>query len=183
MIFALLTSSPSIGFTRGSIPVHKLGHCGYITANFSIACAYYCENFNFKPSDILLGKDDSIIICFFHVDLGQDYSDHHSFFLAEPFGPMEPGKPHHAAFEVESIDTNFIGHDFLASKGYKSFWGVGRHVEGSQVFDYWFDLDGFLVEHYADGDLVNEDTPTNIGPFVPGQPWGPPPTMMAPPEP
>lgn len=97
------------------------------------------------------------MIIFYHVDLGQEYSEHHSFFLAAPHGPLQPGKAHHAAFEVESIDKQFIGHDYLDSQGYDPFWGVGRHIEGSQVFDYWFDLDGFLVEHYADGDLVNED--------------------------
>jgi hypothetical protein len=30
---------------------------------------------------------------------------------------------------------------------------------GSQVFDYWFDTSKFILEHYADGDLVNKDTP------------------------
>lgn len=47
---------------------------------------------------------------------------------------------------------------------------------GSQVFDYWFDTSGFMVEHYADGDLVNRDTPIAN---VPADPkalsvWGPP---------
>lgn len=123
--------------------------------------------------------DNVATMIFFHVDLGQNYSDHHCFFLVRPIGPLTPGQPHHAAFEVENIDSQFIGHEYLERKGYKSFWGVGRHMEGSQVFDYWFDLDGFVLEHYADGDLVNEDTETgwveirsesgqnNWGPAVP----------------
>ena len=28
-----------------------------------------------------------------------------------------------------------------------------------QIFDYWWDTTGFMIEHYADGDLVNEETP------------------------
>ena len=100
---------------------------------------------------------------FMHVDLGKEYSDHHSFFVAKQMGPQPIGA-HHSAFEVESIDVNMVGHEYLTMKGYNSFWGVGRHVEGSQVFDYWFDLDGFLVEHYADGDLVNGDLPVSIIP-------------------
>jgi hypothetical protein len=32
---------------------------------------------------------------------------------------------------------------------------------GSQIFDYWFDKSGFILEHYVDGDLVNDETPTN----------------------
>lgn len=34
---------------------------------------------------------------------------------------------------------------------------------GSQIFDYWWDPTGFMVEHYVDGDLVNEKTPTGRG--------------------
>ena len=46
------------------------------------------------------------------------------------------------------------------AKGYDPAWGVGRHILGSQVFDYWFTPDDFLVEHYSDGDLVNCHTET-----------------------
>jgi Glyoxalase/Bleomycin resistance protein/Dioxygenase superfamily len=166
--------------TRGAIPIHKLGHCGYVPKDINATCDFYCENFNFKPSDVLLDPNGEIMIIFMHVDLGKDYSDHHSFFLAQPFGPSVPGTTHHAAFEVESIDTQFVGHEYLQSKGYQAFWGVGRHIEGSQVFDYWFDLDGFLVEHYTDGDIVNEEHPITYvenRDLNSGSNWGPGPLM------
>lgn len=53
---------------------------------------------------------------------------------------------------------------------------VPQHVLGSQVFDYWFDTSGFIVEHYADGDLVNRDTPIANVPAGPKAlaVWGPP---------
>lgn len=48
----------------------------------------------------------------------------------------------------------------MVKKGYQLAWGVGRHILGSQLFDYWYQNgDGFKVEHYADGDLVNQRTP------------------------
>ncbi len=78
---------------------------------------------------------------------------------------------------------------WLAKKEYKSVWGVGRHVLGSQIFDYWWDPTGYMVEvsshinnlspsiplnmclklimmmqHYTDGDTVNSDTPIGYGP-------------------
>ena len=28
-----------------------------------------------------------------------------------------------------------------------------------RIFDYWWDTTGNMIEHYADGDLVNKDTP------------------------
>lgn len=76
---------------------------------------------------------------------------------------------------THDFDSQALGHQWLAKKGYESVWGVGRHILGSQVFDYWWNPDRFMIEHYVDGDLVNEDTPlafdraTNEGLAV----WGP----------
>ena len=50
-----------------------------------------------------------------------------------------------------------------------------RHVLGNQIFDYWFDESGFEMEHYADGDLVNCDTPVTCEESGPNTfyVWGP----------
>jgi hypothetical protein len=64
---------------------------------------------------------------------------------------------HHTSFEVDDFDTQLIGHEWLLKKKYKLVWGVGRRVLGSQIFDYWRDPSGFTIEHYADGDLLNQD--------------------------
>ena len=37
------------------------------------------------------------------------------------------------------------------------YWGIGRHVLGGQVFDYWKDPLGFTVEHWTDSDLLTAD--------------------------
>jgi hypothetical protein len=70
---------------------------------------------------------------------------------------------HHCSFEVHDFDTQKLGHQWLAAKKYKSVWGVGRHVLGSQIFDYWWDTTGNMIEHYTDGDLINKDTPIGYG--------------------
>lgn len=100
---------------------------------------------------------------------------------------------HHSSFEVNDHDTQVIGHDWLSSKGWVNCWGVGRHVLGSQIFDYWsvpeaidvgiantdglprFDASGNIVEHYSDGDLVNQNTPVSKEPAGPQSlyVWGP----------
>lgn len=49
-----------------------------------------------------------------------------------------------------------------------------RHVHGSQIFDYWYDPNKFIVEHYADGDLVNEDTKLLRAEAGNMAVWGPP---------
>merc|ERR1711990_1404124 len=33
--------------------------------------------------------------------------------------------------------------------------GIGRHINGSQVYDYWHDPFGFQLEHWTDGDQFN----------------------------
>lgn len=97
-----------------------------------------------------------VVGMFAHLDLGPLPTDHHCFFLN-----VVPSSPHihHCSFEVHDYDTQHLGHQWLAMKGYKSVWGVGRHILGSQIFDYWWDPAGNMVEHYADGDVVNENTP------------------------
>ena len=61
----------------------------------------------------------------------------------------------HAAFEVEDIDAVMLGHDHLKQAGYEHHAGIGRHVLGAQVFDYWRDPWGHVLEHFTDGDLLN----------------------------
>jgi len=80
---------------------------------------------------------------------------------------------HHSSYEVADFDTQLIGHQWLAGKGWKSVWGVGRHILGSQIFDYWQDPSGFKIEHYADGDVVNADTPSRREVAGAISVWGP----------
>lgn len=94
---------------------------------------------------------------FYALDLGDDYTDHHCFFHFQTFPGQEYTGPHHSSFEVHDFDVQLQGHYHLESKGYKLMWGVGRHLLGSQIFDYWYDTDGFIVEHYADGDVINRN--------------------------
>jgi hypothetical protein len=53
---------------------------------------------------------------------------------------------HHASFEVHDFDTQQLGHQWLAKQNYTSVWGVGRHILGSQIFDYWWDTTGNMIE-------------------------------------
>jgi len=149
-------------FKQGPALVHKLGHYGYTTTMFDEDVAFYTQNFNFIPSDILYEVEDGReidAVTFMHLDQGQEYSDHHTLFFNRAPPSFDGGKHriHHCSFEVEDFDTQLLGHDYLLTKGHTLIWGVGRHIFGSQIFDYWKDPSGFAIEHYADGDLMNED--------------------------
>ncbi|KAI1437925.1 Glyoxalase/Bleomycin resistance protein/Dihydroxybiphenyl dioxygenase [Xylaria sp. CBS 124048] len=144
-------------FKKGPAPVHKLGHFGVRTTNFAKAYEFYTSRFNFFASDILHDADNIDRIVFFRINRGRKPVDHHSFFFAE--GPSY--KVHHSSFETHDFDTQALGHHWLREKGYKNAWGIGRHVLGSQIFDYWYDPSDFILEHYADGDQVNDYEPTH----------------------
>jgi hypothetical protein len=81
----------------------------------------------------------------------------------------------HSAYEVVDLDALGQGQQILKSKKYKHVWGIGRHLLGSQLFDYWKDPHGMEFEHYADGDVFTSDHPTTYHPMDPGNvySWGP----------
>ena len=94
---------------------------------------------------------------FYRLDRGDEEVDHHVFFFAEG----DPYRVHHSSFETHDFDTQVLGHDWLREKGYKNCWGVGRHVLGSQIFDYWKDPWGHELEHWTDGDLFTAEDGSN----------------------
>src|ERR1700730_2721806 len=59
----------------------------------------------------------------------------------------------------------------MRAQGYHHVWGLGRHLLGSQLFDYWRDPDGFELEHYTDGDLFTADFETTYSPFDMSSLW------------
>ncbi|KAH6970459.1 Glyoxalase/Bleomycin resistance protein/Dihydroxybiphenyl dioxygenase [Ilyonectria sp. MPI-CAGE-AT-0026] len=168
----------NLGPFNGSISKHRLGkfvflclhrsyglnNYGFIVAKWDEEIKWYTSNFNIVPSDVLSlpTNNDIDVIAFMHLDLGERFSDHHSLFLSRA-APGEHDRLHHTSYEVEDFDTQLLGHDWLASKGHKAVWGVGRHILGSQIFDYWRDPSGFIIEHYTDGDLVNVHAGTKRG--------------------
>jgi catechol 2,3-dioxygenase-like lactoylglutathione lyase family enzyme len=147
--------------------VKRIGHAVVRVSDFEKSEAWYKSRFGFVTSDeVYLGDPKNVVTAFMRCDLGEEYSDHHTFLCV---GLGEPGFDH-AAFEVEDIDAVMVGHDHLEKAGYAHHAGIGRHVLGSQVFDYWKDPWGHVLEHFTDGDLLNRHHPT--GSFDPGTALG-----------
>ncbi|KAK7743279.1 hypothetical protein SLS53_004364 [Cytospora paraplurivora] len=143
-------------FEKRPTPIHKLGHFGMCVTNFKKAYEFYSTYFNFFPSELVHNDAGEDVTVFFRLDHGAEKVDHHSFFFFE--GPR--CHVHHSSFETHDFDAQVLGHDWLRHKGYENCWGVGRHIMGSQIFDYWFDPSRFVLEHYVDGDLLNNTYPT-----------------------
>jgi catechol 2,3-dioxygenase-like lactoylglutathione lyase family enzyme len=162
----------------GPAHVKRLGHGVLNVTDFRRSEAWYKERFGFITSDEIAieGFPDSIG-AFMRCDRGDQPTDHHTLFL------MGLGTPkfNHAAFEVADLDDLMAGNQHLKDKGRSHEWGVGRHILGSQIFDYWRDPWGHAVEHWTDGDRMNAGFGSNkVGiEELLGTQWGPaaPPTM------
>lgn len=159
---------------RGPSHVKRLGHCVLNVKNFRESEAWYKSRFGLITSDeVNLGSPDQVLGAFLRCDRGSIPSDHHTLFL---LGTGKPGF-NHAAYEVADFDDLMCGHDWLKEKGRHHEWGVGRHVLGSQIFDYWRDPWGHTLEHWTDGDLLDAawgSRTATIQEALRTQ-WGPPP--------
>lgn len=78
------------------------------------------------------------VAMFAHIDRGEELVDHHSLFLVSRPPHIHESHVHHCSFEVHDFDTQLIGHDWMVKQKYHPAWGVGRHILGSQIFDYWY---------------------------------------------
>jgi catechol 2,3-dioxygenase-like lactoylglutathione lyase family enzyme len=157
----------------GPAQVKRLGHVVMLTRQHARMLSWLLRSFGLIVSDYqLLPGDAGPAIAFLRCDLGATPADHHSVALAAGFADSFE----HAAFEVQDLDAVALGGEHLRRQGWTRAWGIGRHILGSQLFDYWRDPDGMLIEHYADGDRFDADTPTESSPFSRHSlaQWGPP---------
>ena len=156
----------------GPSHVLRLGHEVITTPRPDELARWYRNTLGLLLSDEIYDEEEGqVLLSFSRIDRGEEYVDHHVFqTMAGPAGGI-----HHISFEVLDIDDLYIGHDCLANAGHRHVWGIGRHKQGSQIFDYWLDPSGIMYEHWIDSDLLNasatpgrDTVPNALGP------WGPP---------
>ena len=141
--------------------VVRLGHVVLLTPDFTGSMQWYKSRFGLIPTDVLCLKDGTPALAFNRFDRGNTPADHHSIVLT-----TYPVKGYdHSAYEVHDIDAVGLGQQMMKQKGHKHEWGIGRHILGSQLFDYWSDQDGFKFEHFADGDVFTSDYETGYHPL------------------
>ena len=136
----------------------KLGHVLLEAANFEEVCAWYTGRFGFIPSDVAVLPDGEPAATFFRLDLGDTPADHHTLALTINFTAGYG----HSAYEVVDADAVGMGQRVLQKKGWRHAWGIGRHILGSQIFDYWEDPWGAKHEHYCDGDVFTSKAPLGV---------------------
>ena len=155
--------------------VQRLGHVVVQSAKYSAALNWYLDNLGMIVSDFMFfagQRDRGPTMSFIRCDRGTTPADHHT--LAIALGPTN--RYVHSAYQVCDLDAMAAGGEYLKDKGYHRSWGIGRHIQGSQIFDYWRDPDGFMVEHFADGDMFDCTLEPGWAPFTASglAQWGPP---------
>jgi len=144
--------------------LQRLGHLVLQSTKYQQALNWYLDNLGMIVSDFQYfsgQRERGPTMSFIRCDRGATPADHHTLALA--LGPAN--RYLHSAYQVCDLDALAAGGEFLGERGYLRSWGIGRHIQGSQIFDYWRDPDGFLVEHFTDGDMFDNTV-------APG--WAPP---------
>jgi len=136
--------------------VERFGHYVLMVSDFSRSWQWYRKHLGILPTDVQCTGTGTPVLAFCRLDRGSEPADHHTVVLAG--GPRAAYM--HSAYETVDHDAIGQGQQYLKQKGWNHFWGIGRHILGSQIFDYWLDPYGQEVEHYADGDVFDNSYPT-----------------------
>ena len=147
---------------KAPAPIKRIGHGVLGTPKVRETVQWFRETLGFIGSDdVYAGDRQNIIGSFNRCDCGDDYVDHHTLFCVM----NERAGLNHMSFEVPDVDAVFMDHEYLTKLGkYEHMWGVGRHLLGSQVYDYWCDPWGRVHEQWADTDRLNARSGSNLLP-------------------
>ncbi len=157
--------------------VQRLGHLVVQSTKYRETLNWYLDNLGMIVSDFLFfsgQRSRGPTMSFIRCDQGSTPTDHHT--LAIALGPAN--RYVHSAYQVSDLDALAAGGEYLRERGYFRSWGIGRHIQGSQIFDYWRDSDGLMVEHFADGDMFDNTVEPGWAAFTASglAQWGPPAT-------
>lgn len=157
----------------GPSQVKRCGHSAIKTADLDALWRWYRRHLGMLVSDdMYIEEPGRPLGRFARCDRGALPADHHTLLLLA----MGEAKLGHVAWEVADFDDLMVGHDHLVANGIRHYWGIGRHILGGQIFDYWKDPFGFTVEHWTDSDLLDAAAaPGTHHLMQAGNQWGPPP--------
>ncbi|MFD7409362.1 VOC family protein [Streptomyces sp. NPDC059866] len=155
--------------------IQRLGHVVLETRAFGRTLDWYLDTLGMIVSDFLFldgQRGRGPTMAFIRCDQGSTPVDHHTLALHLGAGTGYV----HSAYQVTDLDAIAAGGEYLAERGYQRSWGIGRHIQGSQLFDYWRDPERFMLEHFADGDLFSCDLEPGWAPMSASglAQWGPP---------
>lgn len=120
----------------------KVSHVVLNSRDAESTSAFYCDLLGFRVRDRTKGMNF----------LGCN-SDHHSLAFTRL---SDEASLHHVAYELPNIDAVMRGAGRLKRSGIGLEWGVGRHGPGNNVFAYFYDPCGFVVEYTTEMQQVDD---------------------------
>ena len=139
---------------RQPAQIQRLGHVVLGTTRFRAGLDWYLDTLGLIVSDFLYldgQRDRGPAMAFIRCDLGTVPADHHTLAMI-----LQPRTGYvHSAYQLTDLDEVAASGAYLREQGYRHAWGLGRHIQGSQIFDYWRDPDRLMFEHYTDGDMFD----------------------------
>jgi catechol 2,3-dioxygenase len=165
-------TEPVLYSTPGARP-RKLGHVTLASPDTAAVGSVLLDVLGLRLSDRLpLGEHADGELTWYRCN-----PDHHSVGLC----PGAAGV-HHYAFEVDSFAALGTMGDHLLANGTRYIWGPGRHGPGQNLFAYFEDTDGSMIELYTDMLQIEDESTYQLSewPDVASSAnvWGP-----APPDP
>ncbi|MFL2755289.1 MAG: VOC family protein [Gammaproteobacteria bacterium] len=158
-------------YVKGDLPtIVRFAHYGINSNDIPAALEWYNEHLGIIATDKLFQGDPKdpetpMMGIFARLDKGSEPADHHTIFWLPAM--LSEGRPglNHVSFEMLQIDDVLRGHEILQRNkeefDYELEWGVGRHYQGAQVFDYWRSPFKQTHEHQTDGDYFDNTFPPN----------------------
>lgn len=96
-------------------------------------------------------------------------ANHHSIAFAS--APGHTGL-NHVAFDVRDWQDLMRAVFFMGERGVRRMWGPGRHLAGNNLFSYYFDPEGNVVEYTTEVEqITSDDYVPPVRPLIPDQ-WG-----------
>ena len=146
--------------SKSPTPIQRIGHGVLSTPQVRETTAWFRDTLGMlRSDDVYAGDKENVIGAFSRLDCGEQFVDHHVLFCV---ANQKVGL-NHVSYEAHDIDAIFQDHEYLKRLGkYEHMWGIGRHLLGSQVFDYWADPWGRVHERWADTDRLNAANGGNL---------------------
>ena len=130
-----------------SIP-RKLSHVVMNSADPEATVAWYLEHLHVAVSDQLTMPGMGDLMWFLRCN-----QFHHSFAVVR----NAHASLHHLSFEMRGIEENLFGTGRLLRAGVERIWGPGKHLAGSNMFNYFLDPSGNTMEYTTALDIIPDD--------------------------
>ena len=129
--------------SNGKVSPRRLCHVGLNTARFKQIVEFYSGSLGFRVSDWIENQ-----MAFLRCE-----RKHHVIV----FNRAEYASVHHIAYMMTNVDDVMKGVANLRDRGQEPAWGPGRHGPGNNIFCYYMDPAGYVVEFSSDMEYIEDE--------------------------